>query len=131
MYCIAKNIDPKINREDIIDAYLIGNPIDIDGKPKKSRPILVKFKENKTRNFVYRNKRKLRSVGQDSSESNRIFINKNLCKESKALFRKANELKKEKNYRFIWTSYGKILLKKKKNDKTICIKCTNDLSLVI
>ena len=102
----------------------------MDGKPKKSRPILVKFKERKTRNSVYRNKKKLRTDDQNNQARNKIFINENLCKESKDLFRKANVLKKEKNYRFIWTSYGRILLRKNENEQTVCIKCTNDLSLI-
>ena len=93
---IVKRIDPNINTNDIFDAYRIGNPKDVDGKPKKSRPILVKFKERKTRNSVYRNKKKIRTDDQINQARNRIFINENLCKESKDLFRKANVLKKEK-----------------------------------
>ena len=131
---LARKVDPSFKTGDIIDAYRIGNPKDKDGKVKTTRPLLVKFATKRVRNFLYRNKKNLRASGEENGgkmAGQRFFINENLCRDSKALFRKANELKKEKEYKYIWSSYGTIYLRKDDKEKHICIKCTDDLAQII
>lgn len=130
---IVSKIDESIKLDDIADAYRIGNPKNMNGEPKKTRPMLVKFKERKVRNYIFHNKRRLRANSQqnEGQQQEKIFINENLCKETKELFRKANQKRKELKYRFIWSNFGKILIRKGENDRVVCIKCAKDLELIV
>ena len=60
VFSIISKIDPTMTKDVVAEAYRTGNPKDQDGVIKKSRPILVKFKDRKTRNFIFHNKRKIR-----------------------------------------------------------------------
>lgn len=150
---IAAKANTSIKREDILDAHRIGNPKDQHGVEKTSRPMLVKFKERSARNIVFRNKKKIRpnptSVPADTIPTtthtsvptsipnnnnhdslSKLFINENLCRESKNLLRMANNKRKEKGFKYIWTNFGKIMVRRNEGDKVVCIKCSKDLDLI-
>ena len=120
-------MDPNICDDDVIDAFRIGAAKDGDGNLKKYRTIVVQFKHRNTRNRIYQNKKHIRSQVQNG---NGIFINENLCRETKGLFRQANFLKKEKNWKFIWTSNGRILMRKDENSRVMFIRNYNSLNLI-
>lgn len=135
---VAQKIEPSITPNDIVEAYRIGSLKNKDGSIKKLRPLLVKFRSRKVRNAVYRNKKKLKEVesmkenrGNPEGEFQKVFINENLCRDSKSLFRMANDLKKEKKYKFIWSSFGSIYMRKTENDEVICIKSKDDLAKIM
>lgn len=137
---VASKVCTTLKREDIETAHRVGSPKDRQGQMKASRPLLVKFKERNVRHYVFQNKRKMRPSENitmlPTSKSGslptrpRIFINESLCKESKDLMRKTNQKRKEKGYKFIWTSFGRILIRKSEGDDAICIKSTKDLDLI-
>ena len=56
-----------------------------------------------------------------NSATNRIFVSERLTKRKNELFRKALYAKKDKGFKFIWTSSGKIFLKKDENSDAIHI----------
>ena len=92
------------------------------------------MKENKIRNEVYRNKKKLKDIDTVkmglSNEKKRVYVNEHLSKETKLLFSRANAIRKEKGWRFIWTDFGVIYLRRSDGSKVIKIKSEGDLDLL-
>ena len=60
-----------------------------------------------------------------------MYINENLSGYLNALRGKANALRKEKDYQFIWIKNGNILVRKKEGSSTINIQTTADLNKII
>ena len=91
----------------------------------------MKLKERKVRNLIYRNKKKLKGIDTSkmglNNERKRIYINENLSYETKRLFNKANQLRKESGWRYIWTDFGVILARKADNSNVIKIRTEKDL----
>lgn len=130
-YNIIKQVYPEMKQDDIAQAHRIGSTKDKDGKIKVYRNLLVKLKERKVRNFIYRNKKKLKGIDTIkmglNNEKKRIYINENLSYDTKMLFNKANQLRKQYGWRYIWTDFGKILARKVDNSNVIKIKTEKDL----
>lgn len=61
----------------------------------------------------------------------KIFINDTLTKFMRDLFKRAKEVVKEKEFKFIWVRNSTILLRKKEGDKVIIIKSFVDLDKLI
>lgn len=64
------------------------------------------------------------SVNIDSSP---VSINESLCPYYKRLFFEAKRVKREKNYAFLWTKDGRILIKKSHESTTMRLSCMDDL----
>ena len=62
-----------------------------------------------------------------NNEKKRIYINENLSFETKMLFNKAYQLRKEYGWRYIWTDFGVILARKVDNSNVIKIRSEKDL----
>lgn len=60
-----------------------------------------------------------------------VFVNEHLCLENKALLGKAVQRKKDKNWRFVWVSEGKILARKFENSKVVHVTCEDDLAKLV
>jgi hypothetical protein len=58
---------------------------------------------------------------------NAIYINESLTQKNKALFKQCLKMKKDLHYRLIWTSNGKIRLRKNSESSIIYIKSKDDL----
>ena len=95
---VAKQVCSSIKQEDIEEAFRIGKPKDSEGKIKSYRPLLVKFKDLSMRNKIFKNKKILKGVNTVkmgiSQKNEKLFINENLCHETKAIFTEANAAKK-------------------------------------
>ena len=59
-----------------------------------------------------------------------LYLNENLPPIIKNLFGKANEKRKEKQYKFIWTSGCTILVRKSEKSNIIAIKKSSDLKKI-
>ena len=59
--------------------------------------------------------------------SNNIYINESLTESNKALFKECVKAKKEMGFTFIWTSNGKIFLRKDEHSPVIHIKSKDDI----
>lgn len=68
----------------------------------------------------------IRSLGLGES-SRAIFIDEDLSKEMYALFKKAREQLKEKNYKYVWHRNGRVLARKSEGDRYVVIRGENDL----
>lgn len=128
---IATKLNVSINENDIVDAY----------REKRSNKIIVKFSSTKSKKELMENIKKTKlktgdivsneSYAAVAGESNRIYINDELTKFYRNLLWIAKNKAKEKNWRFVWVKYGKILAKKDENSKYISILKESDISLII
>ena len=62
-----------------------------------------------------------------SGAKQKVFINENLSRETKILFRKANDIKKKLSWKFIWSNYGIIFLRKNEDSKVVRVTTESDL----
>ena len=97
-------------------------------KRLRKRPILIIFKNKVMRDTVYANKSNLRKL---DDRHGKLFLNENLPKNLKILLGKANKIRKEKNYKFIWTKNGTILVRKTDNCNVISISRPSDIEKIV
>ena len=134
-FSIAKKLDTNIKDGDILDAYRIGNPKNNKGETKKIRPVLIRFRSTVVRNAVYNNRRLLRDLSLVemgiSVDDLKIFLNENLSEGTKSLMRKVTQLRKEKNWKFVWSYFGVIYARKIEGANKIAIRSEEDLQLIV
>ena len=95
---------------------------------KKHRSILIQFKTRLQRNMVFNNRANLKKLGDRET---RFFLNENLPPNLKGLLGKANSLRKQNNYKFLWTNGGVILVKKDEKSISIPIRKKSDLQNIV
>lgn len=69
-------------------------------------------------------------IGIQSQKDEPIFINDHLTPEKKRLFAQALSLKKEKNWKYLWTDNGVIKARKTDDSKVHRIADTDDLTII-
>ena len=114
------------DRIELKDAFRIGK---MREGQEKNRPILIQFQTKSLRDKVYKNRANLKKFADGGNP--RFFINENLPPNLKTLLGKANSLRKQKQYKFLWTNNGVILVKKDENSNTIPIKKMSDLDNIV
>ena len=119
---VLKKIDENILHDDIDIAQRLGK-----SKTNNTPNIIVRFVSRRTRNNIYKERRKLQSNAPGKPTSERVFINENLTKRNKQLFSLANEERKKFNWKYIWTNNGKILLRKRNDSRVIAIRSEKDI----
>ena len=128
---VIRKVLPTLKQEDIKQAHRIGNPKNKNGETKIYRPLLIKFNNIKTRNDVYKNKKLLMNIDTIemglSKKKEKLFINENLCNETKAILGEANALRKSHGWKYLWTNNGVILLRKSGESKVLAVRSKNDL----
>lgn len=85
----------------------------------KQKPIIVQLSSRKKRNTILQAK-KTQTITQEEIQNNgnkkdTIFICESLTKENKELLYKTRLAAKEKNFQFVWTKNGKIMVRKDKD----------------
>ena len=114
---------------------------DIEGRPRSAFPptLIVKFTSRSVRDELYRARRHLKgkttrdlhpSQRMNSEPGNNIFIAESLTKANKDLFTSCLKLRRELNYSFIWTNYGRIYMRKNTSSSAIHIANTSDLAKI-
>ncbi len=83
---------------------------------KKSRDIIITFKEKKTREAFYEQRKK---TSQSKVISQNIYVNDHLTDFRKGLFYRARQLVKHKKLYMTWTQKGNILVRKEESGKVI------------
>ena len=101
-------------------------------KPIEHAPIIVRFSNRDKRNEFYQ-KRKLIKPSPDSSkdcfeDNGLIRIRENLTSFRKNLYNQAKKAKVELNYKFLWTSNERILLRQISASKVIHVLSVDDLA---
>lgn len=125
---LSETVNFKINKTDIKDIYRIRGK-----KPEhKNTPIVVETSSvllktdflKMAKTFNIRNKTKLcaKRLGMKSHADTPIFLSENLTPKASRLHYLARDLAKSKGYKFVWTSYGKIYVRKNEQSPIIMIK---------
>ena len=130
---VLKISDPTLEEHDIETSFrLKKSAVNKETKNASVSPILVKLKEKNKRINIIKNRKKLAgfdfsNIGIDAS---RVYINENLTPITKALFYQSNLLKKENNWRSIWTINGVIKMKRNEDSPIITIRDSSDLKKI-
>lgn len=95
-------------------------------KSSPSPPILVQVQNTSVKEKWLRARKGLRNLAQ-SDQFPRLFINENLTRMNRELFRLARSKGKENGYSFVWTRDGKVLARKAEGAPTIRIGKLSDL----
>lgn len=122
---IAQKVNVKIDVKDISVSHRLPKPFPHDAKGTSPYPpaILVKFASRNVRNLIFGNRRNL----VKNQGTNSIYIRENLSSYNRQLFNKAKALKKEKNYKYLWTNQCRIYVRK--NDDSRCLRIENESDL--
>lgn len=125
--CLAKNINLEIKPRDIKDIFRVQSR-----KEGKNPPISVELDSailkqdllKKAKSFNIKNKSKLQAkhLGFTTNEDNPIFISEQLTPKNARLFFLARDLAKTKQYKFCWTSFGRVFVKQNENSKVILVR---------
>ena len=129
---VLKKVDPRLERHHMgkirrlrtIDA--ISNQEKKEGK-RVYNPILVTFKSREQKIKVMKEKKKLYDADFSDIKAERVYINENLTKSSRNLLYLARRFKKEKGWKYAWSSSGTILLRKDEKSKVNVINSVEDI----
>lgn len=124
---LTESIKCKIENSDIKDIYRVQGKKD----KNKNTPIIIETSSTiiKTdilkacKNFNIKNKEKLRAkdLGFKTEENTPIYVSEQLTARAARLFFLARDLSSSKQYRFCWTSFGKIYVRKDETSPVIRI----------
>ncbi|KAH9372532.1 hypothetical protein HPB48_011587 [Haemaphysalis longicornis] len=95
----------------------------LNGKQDKIPPIIVRFRDREERDLWLSKKKALRNK--------KIFISENLTTAQKQLFWQSRQVGKQKNYKFVWMSNGKIFAREIVGATGIRINTENDLAKLV
>lgn len=130
LFKIGLNLN--ISRGDIVDCFRV-KPKAINNENTNYSPaIIVKFAKLSTKINIFSQKSKLSMNLNtkklfDTNISKPIFINENLCKDRRILLNAALNVKRERDYKFVWTRGGTIHMKKAKTSPVQIINSFDDL----
>ena len=105
------------------------------GRGSGGSKIIVKFVRRDIRDKFYKSRKypkdkTTRYLGMVRHPDNRIYINESLSPNNKYLFQECLKIKREKNFKFIWTQYGRIYVRKDANSPAKTVANQKDLELV-
>ncbi len=95
---------------------------------KKTRDVIITFKERKTREAFYEQRKK---ASQSAVISQNTYINDHLTDFRKGLFYRARQLVKHKKLFMTWTQKGNVLVRKVEDGKITQVNCYSDLKALI
>lgn len=120
---VFEGMNLQIEKEDVLECFRVSK--------KENAPIVIKFKKIETKKIVFKKLKSIKSIKLDECQlegGNRpIYINDDLTRENQELYKKARKIKKEKNYKAIYCTDGKLFLRKQENSNPIRIKREEDL----
>lgn len=133
--CLTKNIGCEVNKKDIKDIYRVRGKKEggrKEGNGVRNTPIVVEtistilkndiLKMSKSFNMRHKTKISARHLGLRSGEDTPVYITENLTPISARLYFLSRDLVKSKSYKFCWTAYGKVYVRKNENSPVFLIK---------
>jgi hypothetical protein len=122
-----------IKEEDISVSHRL--PISNKYKGKRTEStIIVKFVRRNTRERYYRARNVLKDITTRNlgfSSHNKIYINESLTEKNKALFGECMKVKRDLQYSFIWSSNGRIYLRKDQASPATIIRNKEDITKLL
>ena len=94
--------------------------------------IIAKFVRRSVRDDYYKARKKLRSIttadlGMTRLSHNKIYISERLTSINRELFNQCLEVKRQHKFKFLWTRYGRIFLRKDRDTSVIEVKSRKDI----
>ena len=92
----------------------------------------MKFTSRDVREKFYRARKVLKDITSPDlgfSEEDRIFINESLTQSNKEFFKDCLRIKKDEGFQFLWTSGGKIFMRKYQHEGSKVIQITDAKAL--
>lgn len=126
---MGQKIEVNIKTEDIDAIHRI--PSRSNANPE---PIVVQFVTRQMKENVVKKSKEKRVCTDDLNmqcANKPVFVNEHLTRKRKNIMFEARKLKNEKNYKFLWSRNGKILIKKNETSTTIQLNSLDDLSKII
>lgn len=135
--CLSRNLECNIAKSDVKDIYRLR------GKNSESlnQPIIVEtgstilktevMKMGKAFNIKHKSKLSCKHLGFKSQEDTPIFLSEHLTPKGSRLHFLARDLTKSGAYKFCWTAYGKIYVKKTEVSPTITIRSEEQVHKLI
>lgn len=125
---LSRNVNCKIEKSDIKDIFRVQGR----KEGKKDNPIIFEVGSTILRSdflkscksFNIKNKDKLRAIhlGFTKEENTPVFVSEQLTARAARLFYLARDLSKSKNYKFCWTSFGKVYVRKDESSPVMVIQ---------
>ena len=123
---LVKSVVSKVTAEPVVisKCFRFGSKQKPTGE-KITRRILITFENKQFRDIVLKNKTNLRKFKDN------LYINENLPWHLSILRGKANSIRKQNNYKYLWISNGNILVRKNESSPAINIRSPSDLEKII
>lgn len=99
-----------------------------NGAPPK---LLVTFSEKRKRDSLLEKKKEINYNEIKDLTTSPIYIGEELSPFHKEILWKTKQVAREKNYQYVWYKQGKIMIRKKQDDKIIYIKHLDDMAKII
>lgn len=119
---VLSYIDPNLKHPDF--------KVSILNRNKPDSPVLVSFNTTEQKNMILamrREKGKILSSNCGLPGTNLIFLNEDLTKEQRELFRLARSLKNH-GFKFIWVKHGVVYVRKSENSDVIKVSNEADIN---
>lgn len=124
---LSSNINLQMKNNDIKDIFRLTGR----GEANKNPPIILEFGSTllkndflkKTKQFNIRNKSKLcaKHLGHTTNEDTPVFVSEQLTAKGARLFFLARDLVKSKKYKYCWTSFSRVFVRRDDNSQIIHI----------
>lgn len=131
--CLSNQVGCNITKPDISDIYRLRNK----RTNTTNSPIIVELKSTilksdllkSTKAFNRKQNGKLcaKHLGFKTDENTPIYISEQLTTRGARLHFLARDLAKSKEYKYCWTAYGKVYIKKDDDSPTIVINCESQV----
>ena len=130
---VGQLIDVDINDEDISVSHRTRLSSRNSENKKQEPAIIVGFVRRDVRDDLYKARTSLRNkstkdLGMARHNPQKIFIAESLTRRNHLLLNQCLQKKKKLNYKFLWTKYGKVLLRKDGSSPAIAITSAKDLA---
>lgn len=129
---VAKLLNIDLKPDEISISHRLGSRKSDSGK-QQTPGIIVKFTRRELRNKLYSARKHLRDkitndIGYTRIAPQKLFINESLTSSNQKLFSSCLKAKREYGYKFLWTNYGKILMRKDGSSPVVNIRNEIDLT---
>lgn len=135
--CLSRNIGCVMDKHNINDIFRVrGKKSDSPNTPivvETSSAILKAelLKMGKTFNLKNKTKLSCKHLGLKTHEDTPIFLAEHLTTKASRLFFHARDLSKSGAYKFCWTAYGKVYVKKNEHSPTVIIRTEDQVHQLI
>lgn len=128
MTCLSKNINLDLCPRDIKDIFRTKTRNDREKSPniivELGSALLRTDMLKKTKEFNIKNKSKLQAkhLGFTTNEDTPVYLSEQLTAKGARLFFLSRDLVRNKKFKYCWTAFGRVFVRKDDTSKIICIQ---------